>query len=348
MTGTQKHHKRVIGMKRFCLALLTALLLCSALPACAWEQQTVIAQDQLPAGLLYVLEDQAYVTCVAHAPRLFLLTEDGAGYRHINVFLQQPSGAYQLEGASAALPAVDAIKPTVLAMGGRMVIAYGEGLLYTFQYSSFKGWMLSTVQGERSYRVLPHLLVNESTDPTMLYAGNTSGAALYLFQPDTYSPNFALAAQNITWPGYALVSNPDPADRLHLRAEPDTEAASLGKYYNGTPVQMTEDLGDWAKVVVADVEGYMLKRYLAFDVHMLVTEPAFPHLNIREEYFGRDLTVYSQPDTESRYTGILTDYGSSIETIVILGVVGDDWYHVMTGGGLTGYMQAELFSPGNG
>ena len=39
---------------------------------------------------------------------------------------------------------------------------------------------------------------------------------------------------------WATVSNPNPADRLHLRAEPSRDAASLGKYYNGTPVQVLE------------------------------------------------------------------------------------------------------------
>lgn len=315
---------------------------------CRMGRQTVVAQDQLPADILYALNDRAYVTCVSHAPRLFLLTEDGAGNRYVNVFHQQPSGEYHPEGASQALPAVDGVKPMVVTKDKSMIIAYGGSLLYTFQYSNFKGWLLSTVQGERSYRILPYLLINESSDPTMLYTGNTAGIALYLFRPDTFPPNFALAAQNITWPGYALVSNPDPADRACLYATPDTEAASLGTYYSGVPVLMSEDMGDWANVVVANVEGYMLKRYLAFGVHMLIVEPAFPHFDIREEYFRQDLPIYQQPDTASRPAGILTDFGSGYEAIVILGVVGSEWYHVMTGSGLTGYMQAALFAKGNG
>ena len=32
---------------------------------------------------------------------------------------------------------------------------------------------------------------------------------------------------------YAVVHNPDAADRLNLRAAPNREAESLGKYYNG-------------------------------------------------------------------------------------------------------------------
>ena len=36
------------------------------------------------------------------------------------------------------------------------------------------------------------------------------------------------------------VANPDPADRLNLRAAPRPDAVSLGKYYNGTPVYLLE------------------------------------------------------------------------------------------------------------
>lgn len=41
---------------------------------------------------------------------------------------------------------------------------------------------------------------------------------------------------------YAVVHNPDAADRLNLRAAPNKEAESLGKYYNGVGVQILEEL----------------------------------------------------------------------------------------------------------
>ena len=39
---------------------------------------------------------------------------------------------------------------------------------------------------------------------------------------------------------YAVVHNPDAADRLNLRAAPNREAESLGRYYNGVEVQILE------------------------------------------------------------------------------------------------------------
>ena len=36
---------------------------------------------------------------------------------------------------------------------------------------------------------------------------------------------------------YAVVNNPDAADRLNIRIAPSIDAESLGKYYNGVIVQ---------------------------------------------------------------------------------------------------------------
>lgn len=50
--------------------------------------------------------------------------------------------------------------------------------------------------------------------------------------------------------GYATPANPNPEDRLNLRTAPRKGAASLGKYYNGTPVKVLERQGVWTKVSV--------------------------------------------------------------------------------------------------
>ena len=68
--------------------------------------------------------------------------------------------------------------------------------------------------------------------------------------------------------GWATPNNPDPADRLHLREQPDKGSRSLGKYYNGAPVQVLERGDDWTRVRVGGVEGYMMTRYLAFGADM--------------------------------------------------------------------------------
>lgn len=43
----------------------------------------------------------------------------------------------------------------------------------------------------------------------------------------------------------ATVNNPNPADRLNLRAKPSTTSTSLGKYYSGTVVDILANEGAW-------------------------------------------------------------------------------------------------------
>ncbi len=62
---------------------------------------------------------------------------------------------------------------------------------------------------------------------------------------------------------YSVVANPDLHDRLHLRREPSTQSQSLGRYFNGTQVEVIEYTQDgWAHVRVDGKEGYMMVQYL--------------------------------------------------------------------------------------
>ena len=78
-------------------------------------------------------------------------------------------------------------------------------------------------------------------------------------------PSLALAGD-----GLLYIRNPNPADRLHLRRQPDAASRSLGKFYNGAPItQISDSGGDWVKVRVDDtvhglsLEGWMQYRYLS-------------------------------------------------------------------------------------
>ena len=88
--------------------------------------------------------------------------------------------------------------------------------------------------------------------------------------------------------GWAVVNNPDPADRLHLRAKASKSGRSLGKFYNGTPVRVLERKGDWTRVQIgfgdSSRTGWMMTKYLAFGADMDKVHDAFPELTFREEY----------------------------------------------------------------
>ena len=142
--------------------------------------------------------------------------------------------------------------------------------------------------------------------------------------------------------GWAVVNNPNPADRLHLRTEPKRGAKSLGKFYNGTPVQVHEIKGDWCRVSIGldgHIEGWMMKEYLAFGEQMQDVDCVFPQLGLKEEH--QNAPAYTDQDMDS------TGYRLN-GTIWIAGVVDDELYVILTNRGETGYMPQEWFWEGNG
>ncbi len=142
----------------------------------------------------------------------------------------------------------------------------------------------------------------------------------------------------------AVVHNPNPKDRLHLRLKPERNAQSLGKYYNGTIVRIHEIKGDWAHVSIAGSDGWMMTEYLAFGEAMNRVESAFPSLAVREEAVREGLIVSEAPN--GSISKVLWHMPERLE---IIGVVGDDWYHVYSElDGVQGYVRQDCFWEGNG
>ena len=86
----------------------------------------------------------------------------------------------------------------------------------------------------------------------------------------------AEARQRLDARCWATPQNPNPETRLNLRERPDRDSDSLGKFYNGTPVEVLEQGGEWTRVRIGTAEGYMMTRYLAFGDEMRQVRPAFP------------------------------------------------------------------------
>lgn len=149
--------------------------------------------------------------------------------------------------------------------------------------------------------------------------------------------------------GYAVVCNPDPADRLHLRESPDRSSTSLGKYYNGTPVHVLKTEDEWVKVEILGRQGWMMKKYLFFGGknHPLSCDTAaMPQLQLK----GTELRVYTEPVRNSmhRVFGMMPGY-HAIDDMRIIGILGNEWYHVwfpLTEDG--GYVRQSDLWPGNG
>ena len=144
---------------------------------------------------------------------------------------------------------------------------------------------------------------------------------------------------------WAVVNNPDPADRLHLRAKSDRGAKSMGKYYNGTPVRILEQKGDWVRVDIFGVTGWMMKKYLAIGEDGYTVEVAFPsRVPVNPKFH---LYVYAGPDRDQ------PAFCASCEDVelglYVLAVVDDDWYHVwFPDKDRTGYVEQKDWYEGNG
>lgn len=149
------------------------------------------------------------------------------------------------------------------------------------------------------------------------------------------------ALSQVDHSGWALVSNPNPQDRLNLRAKPDKKSTSLGKYYNGAPVRILEDQGEWARVDILGVEGWMMTRYLAIGDSMKDVKYAGPQLQTVEG----GAMLHTEPHEEAAVSAVNGDYSS----MQVIGIVNELWYHVwFYEENCGGYFRADDLWEGNG
>ena len=139
---------------------------------------------------------------------------------------------------------------------------------------------------------------------------------------------------------WAVVNNPDPADRLNLRSEPSREAATLGKYFNGVMVQVLGRTGDgWARVLVGSTEGYMMTEYLADPAQMtVVVEPVLPTATVSNP-FADCQGLLEKPDSADVTLMVTLDNGTEV---TVLGLT-EQRAHVQYCG-VTGYIPLQSLS----
>ena len=143
--------------------------------------------------------------------------------------------------------------------------------------------------------------------------------------------------------GLAVVCNPDPNDRLHLRTKPSREADSLGKFWNGTPVRVLDERDGWCQVEIGTdgrLIGWMMKKYLVTGSRMDQVTPRFSQQTLRGDKAETETHIYTDPSLKVRYC---THSGWEL-----MGVVDDRLYVVVTDEGETGYAPMEWFFDGNG
>lgn len=151
----------------------------------------------------------------------------------------------------------------------------------------------------------------------------------------------AVSASALTW---ATVSNPNAADRLNLRAKPSQDAISYGKYYSGTQVQILSGPSDgWYRVRVGtgngigELEGYMMAKYLVTGERASQTRDMRPTVTLKSRDGSRIKLL-------NFFDGSCMGRVSSGTRATVLGV-GTKYIHVVTEGGSTGFVEAELAEP---
>lgn len=138
----------------------------------------------------------------------------------------------------------------------------------------------------------------------------------------------------------AVVNNPDPNDRLNLRTKPSQDAPTLGKYYNGTWLEVLSDEKDgWVKVRIIDLEGYMMARFLVTPDQLPIGAATVPTVKIQNSG-GSGLNLRKAQSMRSASLGLYQN-GS---TVRVFGV-SETWCHVQTEDGSVGFMLRERLSP---
>ena len=83
----------------------------------------------------------------------------------------------------------------------------------------------------------------------------------------------------------AVVNNPDSNDRLNLRTNPSPDAPTLGKYYNGTYLEvLSNEKNGWCKVSIFYLEGYMMAKFLVYPEQLEAAVKLMQGHNIRVDF----------------------------------------------------------------
>ena len=215
--------------------------------------------------------------------------------------------------------------------------------------------LLHSVWGEQVYFIIePHAICNDGTLTTCMSDGYVYGNHPYCDVTELpfaeFPTTYEEAMQHLDRTNWAVVNNPNPADRLYLRGKASKEGRNLGKFYNRTPVYVEEIRGDWAYVRIGRATtGYMMTKYLAFGEDADKVECAFPQLEVREEYrlnvadeTTYEFEVLDEPSKSAPYTR-----WHSGDNWVIIGIKGN-YYIVMNDNENVCYIPQSHLWAGNG
>lgn len=304
-------------------------------------QNEAFARSQSAAGVTIRDMDISRV----HAARLFE-TEDGASLLQVDDW----DGAFSHTAVMLRFDS-EAVMDTYHAGDGDVFVSSGV-MMYSIERADVGSWYLTGVDDSGVRMIGPDYAAPEGQ--TIMYRndGFVYGASPWgvLRGKDiVLSSSYEKMTAQMDQSAYALVNNPNPADRLHLRAKPDKGAKSYGKFYNRTPVLVLERGETWTKVQIgrggAAMTGFMMTKFLAFDEkEKAQLACAFPQKILKDAYRPDGIRLYAEPGITAVTPRIFRQSSDDF----IIGVYDDEWYVVLRADGAVGYLPQDAFWEGNG
>jgi len=209
-------------------------------------------------------------------------------------------------------------------------------------------WVLRLIQGKVSFSMDPakeEVKCYSGKDGTL--RGTYDEILLSSMDMDRVPFTFEETFPLVNTDGYAIVKA-DWKKGAALHEEATFDSALVGTYFTGTPVDILEDLDEWVHASVLGVTGYMMKSDLAFDTGMASVQPYLLPRLIKSEYLQGGLNVYLEPDMNSYVVMELDSEDDYWNSVFIIGIKDNEWYHILHHKGLSGYVQKEFFWDGNG
>ena len=207
---------------------------------------------------------------------------------------------------------------------------YANGTEVTVENTQ-NGWAYVTVGGMKGYMMLSCL-------------SNT-----YIVYPGPTAKPWA-AATPVPTEDTTLYIQTGNSGKLHLREQPSTSSRSLGLYPNGTAVQVTARVGNFAFVQVAGITGYMMQSFLTANAPAVqpTAQPGVPTavpfvpgsaaaMYIATGNTGK-LHLREQPSTSARSLGLYPN-----GTAVLAVNLGNGWAQVQVNG-RQGYMMLKFLA----
>lgn len=298
----------------------------------------------------FVPEGDALLQLDLQEKALILLVESAKGERTLRVL---PHENWQFREAIVTKPLPgNASLDLFHAEDGTLQIEwYGDerSIQFGFAQKALDEWVPSWLQidcadGGENYRFTQNSIAGDD----VMYSPMRNDGVIYGDHPWRRMEEIDFAGLPVTKEAmlamvdrsrYAVVNNPNPEDRLHLREQPRKDARSKGRFYNRTPVLVLSVEGEWAKVSMGGITGYMMTKYLAFGEEMDAVACAFP-----QEFICEDIdSLPLRPWKEGKTAGHITR-----ETAFYIVGVDEERYVILTEDGTAGYVPQSSFYPGNG